>query len=165
MRALVVDDNYTNRRILHEMLLRWKMCPELAESGAGRNYHAPSRGQLRSAPYPLVIVDRHMPEMDGFMLLETVHTDPDLESTAIMMLTSGDQPEDCSPMPGTGRRGICRSSRFRSKSCSSLILRALGKMVKEEKSASAHTLAAIRAISFIDAFSRFAHPAGGRQRV
>src|SRR5207253_4795478 len=32
--VLVVDDNATNRRILHEMLARWQMQPVLADSGA-----------------------------------------------------------------------------------------------------------------------------------
>jgi signal transduction histidine kinase/DNA-binding response OmpR family regulator len=93
MRTLVVDDNHTNRRILQNMLLRWKMFPELAEGGQA------ALSLLRGAavegrPYSLVIVDRHMPEMDGFMLLEQIHADPVLGATAIMMLTSGDQPED-----------------------------------------------------------------------
>jgi signal transduction histidine kinase/DNA-binding response OmpR family regulator len=93
MRALVVDDNYTNRRILHDMLLQWKMFPELADSGTAA-LSMLHRAVAEKRPYPLVIVDRHMPEMDGFMLLEKVHADLALASTAIMMLTSGDQPED-----------------------------------------------------------------------
>jgi signal transduction histidine kinase/DNA-binding response OmpR family regulator len=132
LRALVVDDNFTNRRILHEMLLRWKMCPELAESGADAitMLHFAAR---EKRPYPLVIVDRHMPEMDGFMLLETVHANPDLESTAIMMLTSGDQPEDsrrCQEL-GVAEYAIKPVSQHE---LLKLILRALGKVAKEEQS-------------------------------
>jgi signal transduction histidine kinase/DNA-binding response OmpR family regulator len=133
LRALVVDDNYTNRRILHEMLLRWKMCPELAESGVDAITML-RRAVMEKRPYPLVIVDRHMPEMDGFMLLETVHADPDLESTAIMMLTSGDQPEDsrrCQEL-GVAEYAIKPVSQ---QELLKLILRALGKVAKEEKSA------------------------------
>jgi signal transduction histidine kinase/CheY-like chemotaxis protein len=140
LRALVVDDNYTNRRILHEMLLRWKMCPELAESGA--NAITMLRGAaLEKLPYPLVIVDRHMPEMDGFTLLETIHADPALQSTAIMMLTSGDQPEDsrrCQEL-GVAEYAIKPVSQ---QELLKLILRALGKVAKEEKSAASRTLPA-----------------------
>jgi CheY-like chemotaxis protein len=93
MRALVVDDNYTNRRILHDILLQWKMFPELADSGRAA-LSMLHRSVVEKRPYPLVIVDRHMPEMDGFTLLEKIHAEPALGSTAIMMLTSGDQPED-----------------------------------------------------------------------
>jgi signal transduction histidine kinase/CheY-like chemotaxis protein len=140
LRALVVDDNYTNRRILHEMLLRWKMCPELAESGANAITML-RRAAMEKLPYPLVIVDRHMPEMDGFMLLETIHADPALQSTAIMMLTSGDQPEDsrrCQQL-GVAEYAIKPVSQ---QELLKLILRALGKVAKEEKSAASHTLPA-----------------------
>jgi signal transduction histidine kinase/CheY-like chemotaxis protein len=141
LRALVVDDNYTNRRILHEMLLRWKMCPELAESGA--NAITMLRcAAMEKLPYPLVIVDRHMPEMDGFTLLETIHADPALQSTAIMMLTSGDQPEDsrrCQQL-GVAEYAIKPVSQ---QELLKLILRALGKVAKEEKPASSHTLPAV----------------------
>jgi signal transduction histidine kinase/DNA-binding response OmpR family regulator len=145
MRALVVDDNYTNRRILHEMLLRWKMCPELAESGADAITML-RRAAKEKRAYPLVIVDRHMPEMDGFMLLETVHADPDLESTAIMMLTSGDQPEDsrrCQEL-GVAEYAIKPVSQ---QELLKLILRALGKVAKEEKSVTPHTLPAVQPLS------------------
>jgi signal transduction histidine kinase/DNA-binding response OmpR family regulator len=142
MRALVVDDNYTNRRILHEMLLRWKMCPELAESGADAITML-RRAAKENRAYPLVIVDRHMPEMDGFKLLETVHADPDLKSTAIMMLTSGDQPEDsrrCQEL-GVSEYAIKPVSQ---QELLKLILRALGKVAKEEKSATPRTLPAVQ---------------------
>jgi signal transduction histidine kinase/CheY-like chemotaxis protein len=145
LRALVVDDNYTNRRILHEMLLRWKMCPELAESGADAITML-RRAAKEKRAYPLVIVDRHMPEMDGFMLLETVHADPDLKSTAIMMLTSGDQPEDsrrCQEL-GVAEYAIKPVSQ---QELLKLILRALGKVAKEEKSATPRTLPAVQPLA------------------
>jgi len=93
LRALVVDDNATNRHILRDMLLRWEMRPELAASGQEaltllRN--AAEQGR----PYPLVILDRQMPIMDGFMLLQEIQGEKTLAANAIMMLTSGDQPED-----------------------------------------------------------------------
>src|SRR5882724_5196241 len=72
LRALVVDDNATNRHILRDMLLGWDMRPELAASGEEAIFllqHAAEQGM----PYPLVILDRQMPRMDGFMLLEEIH--------------------------------------------------------------------------------------------
>jgi signal transduction histidine kinase/CheY-like chemotaxis protein len=134
MRALVVDDNYTNRRILHDMLLRWKMFPELAEGGPAA-ISLLRRAVVEGRPYPLVIVDRHMPEMDGFMLLETIHTDPTLDATTVMMLTSGDQPEDslrCQEL-GVAEYAIKPVAR---QELLGLILKALGKSAKEEKPAS-----------------------------
>jgi signal transduction histidine kinase/DNA-binding response OmpR family regulator len=131
LRVLVVDDNYTNRRILHEMLLRWKMVPELAESGpAGIAMLRHAVAEQR--PYPLVIIDRHMPEMDGFIFLEQVHADPELGATSIMMLTSGDQPEDsrrCHEL-GVAEYAIKPVSQ---KELLKLILKALGRLSKDEK--------------------------------
>ena len=142
MRALVVDDNYTNRRILHDMLLRWKMFPELAEGGPAA-LSLLHRAVVEGRPYPLVIVDRHMPEMDGFMLLETIHTDPTLGATTVMMLTSGDLPEDsrrCQEL-GVAEYAIKPVAR---QELLGLILKALGKSAKEEKPASFRPLPVVQ---------------------
>jgi two-component system, sensor histidine kinase and response regulator len=48
----------------------------------------------RGQPFQLVLTDAHMPEVDGFMLAEQIRGDPALGETVIMMLTSGDHPED-----------------------------------------------------------------------
>jgi CheY-like chemotaxis protein len=40
-------------------------------------------------PFPLVLLDGHMPEMDGFMVAEQIQKNPDLAGATIMMLTSG----------------------------------------------------------------------------
>jgi signal transduction histidine kinase/CheY-like chemotaxis protein len=133
LRALVVDDNYTNRRILHDMLLQWKMCPELAEGGPAA-LSLLRRAVVDGRPYPLVIVDRHMPEMDGFMLLEAIHSEATLRATAIMMLTSGDQPADARRCHELGVaeyaiKPVARQELLR------LVLKSLGKSAMEEKPA------------------------------
>ena len=40
------------------------------------------------APYRLVLTDMHMPDMDGFTLVERIRQDPRLATATIMMLTS-----------------------------------------------------------------------------
>jgi CheY-like chemotaxis protein len=40
-------------------------------------------------PYRLVFTDEHMPEMDGFTLVERIRQDPKLDDTIVMILTSG----------------------------------------------------------------------------
>ena len=91
--VLVVDDNRTNRRILQEMLLNWGMKPILAESGASALV-AVSALQNTGAVLPLMLIDAHMPEMDGFALVEEIMQVPELRNTAIIMLTSSSQPGD-----------------------------------------------------------------------
>ncbi len=93
LQVLVVDDNATNRRILHDILLHWHMKPVEKESGQDALATLEqSRGD--GTPYPLVIVDRNMPGMDGFAVVERIRRDPKLADAIIMMLSSSGKQED-----------------------------------------------------------------------
>ena len=81
--VLVVDDNATNRRLLAAWLSRWGMQPILAESGPA----AVKLLQSFAEPIPLVVTDVHMPEMDGFELVQYIKSH--MQSATIVMLTSG----------------------------------------------------------------------------
>jgi two-component system sensor histidine kinase/response regulator len=87
MRVLVVDDNATNRRILEEVLRTWGMVPVPMEGGAAALAEL-RRAAAAGEPYPLVLLDAMMPEMDEFALAAHVRQEPDLAGAAIMMLTS-----------------------------------------------------------------------------
>ena len=93
MPVLVVDDNATNRRILHEMLSTWQMKPTVVESGKAA---LATLEQARNAgkPFALVLLDKVMPEMDGFMLAERIKQNPDLVGASLMMLSSADRHGD-----------------------------------------------------------------------
>jgi CheY-like chemotaxis protein/HPt (histidine-containing phosphotransfer) domain-containing protein len=91
--VLVVDDNATNRRIIEEMLLSWNMRPQVVGNGPAA-LAALQDAMLAGRPFPLVLVDGHMPSMDGFSLAEQIQRQPNLKSTVILMLTSAGQPED-----------------------------------------------------------------------
>ncbi len=69
VRVLVVDDNQTNRRILHEVLTYWGMLPEIAQNGPQALEILAGRQNTQS-PLEVMLLDIHMPEMDGFQLLE-----------------------------------------------------------------------------------------------
>jgi PAS domain S-box-containing protein len=90
LRALVVDDNATNRLILQEMLASWRMQPTIV-SGAEPAYAALREARESQSPYRLVIVDAFMPSVDGFGLVEQARREGLLEQTPVMMLTSGGQ--------------------------------------------------------------------------
>jgi PAS domain S-box-containing protein len=92
-RVLVVDDNDTNRRILEELLTNWTMVPQLADS-APAALKMLQQAESGGRPFHLVLTDVHMPVRDGFSLVEEIRRHKELRSTIIMMLTSGDQPED-----------------------------------------------------------------------
>jgi signal transduction histidine kinase/CheY-like chemotaxis protein len=87
VRVLVVDDNRTNRGILEGMLKRWEM---KATSVEGGNEALKQLLDAREAgdPFGLILTDRHMPEMDGFRLVERIRESPQLATATIMMLTS-----------------------------------------------------------------------------
>jgi len=93
MRVLAVDDNATNRRLLEEILRGWRMVPATAAS-AREALCLITQARQAGEPYELVLTDAHMPGVDGFALVEEIRRDPSLCSTVVMMLTSGDRPED-----------------------------------------------------------------------
>jgi two-component system sensor histidine kinase/response regulator len=91
--VLIADDNKTNRLILEEMLKNWQMRPRLAESGQlalALLREARDGGRV----LPLVLLDAHMPGMDGFEVAASIKDDPGLAGVTIMMLTSDQQPGD-----------------------------------------------------------------------
>jgi PAS domain S-box-containing protein len=93
MRALVVDDNATNRRILDEVLASWQMVPTCAET-ASEAIHLMRQADQEGRPFQLVLTDAHMPEVDGFMLAGDIREQYKATEPVIMMLTSGDRPSD-----------------------------------------------------------------------
>jgi signal transduction histidine kinase/CheY-like chemotaxis protein len=91
--VLVVDDNDTNRRILFEMLLNWGMRPTLAESTRSALV---ALDAVKGSPtaFPLILIDAHMPEMDGFALAKRIVEMPEFRDSVVVMLTSAGQPTD-----------------------------------------------------------------------
>ncbi len=91
--VLVVDDNATNRRILQQTLLNWGMTPTVVNSGRAaldEMERAASAGQ----PFPLVLTDAMMPEMDGFTLAAQIKARPALAGAILLMLSSAGQASD-----------------------------------------------------------------------
>jgi signal transduction histidine kinase/DNA-binding response OmpR family regulator len=89
VRVLVVDDNLTNRRILSDMLWAWGMQPTPVATAPEALAHM-HRGAERGQPFRLVLTDVHMPEVDGFALVERIKKTPNLTNAFILMLTSGE---------------------------------------------------------------------------
>jgi len=93
LRALVVDDNPTNRHILGELLRRHGIAPTLA--GGSTDAEELLGGAHQSAqPFDLLIIDAHMPETDGFTLVERIGHHASASRATIIMLTSAGQRGD-----------------------------------------------------------------------
>ncbi|KQV78850.1 response regulator [Rhizobacter sp. Root1221] len=99
--ALIVDDNSTNLDILRHQLLAWGLRVETASSGA----QALDLLLHRPTVHDLVILDVHMPEMNGLALTERIRATSRLDELKIVMLSSAGL-----DMPATGlaRLGISR---------------------------------------------------------
>jgi two-component system, sensor histidine kinase and response regulator len=87
MRVLLVDDNATNRKILHRQMDIWGMRDGIAENAA--QAIEMMRDALHSGdPYDLAILDMQMPDMDGLQLARHMKADPDLSRMRLVLLTS-----------------------------------------------------------------------------
>jgi PAS domain S-box-containing protein len=93
LRVLVVDDNATNRRVLTGLLRIWEARPTAVDGGLAAITEL-RRAAAAGEPYPLMLTDAMMPEVDGFMLVEELRKEPSLAPRTIMMLTSADRQTD-----------------------------------------------------------------------
>src|SRR5579863_6814145 len=95
LRVLVVDDNNTNRRILFDMTRGWGMRPYATENGA-LALAAMETAEQEPDPFRVILIDCHMPGMDGFELAEKMQTrikrNAEVAEPTVLMLTSGGLP-------------------------------------------------------------------------
>jgi PAS domain S-box-containing protein len=91
--VLIVDDNATNRRILEEVFRNWHMRPVAVDSGVSA-LATLERSLLEDQPFAIVLLDGHMPDMDGFAVAEQISKDSRYASTKLVMLTSAAHPQD-----------------------------------------------------------------------
>jgi signal transduction histidine kinase/DNA-binding response OmpR family regulator len=85
VRVLAIDDNATNRQIVSHQLRAWGCRPDEAASGPE------GLARLRAAaddPFGLVLLDMHMPDMDGAEVARRMRADPRLAGIPIVLLSS-----------------------------------------------------------------------------
>ncbi|QQS55389.1 MAG: response regulator [Candidatus Competibacteraceae bacterium] len=96
LRALVVDDNQTNREILHHLLDVWGMRSDGAVDGA-EALRLLGDARRVGDPYTVALLDGIMPGMSGLDLALAIRGEPQLRDTKLILLTSvmfqGDQYE------------------------------------------------------------------------
>ncbi|HEX6710471.1 MAG TPA: PAS domain S-box protein [Rubrobacter sp.] len=87
LHVLVVDDNATNRQIVHQLVVSWGMRNGMAgdaQSALELLHLAAGNGD----PYDVAILDMQMPGMDGMRLARTIKEDSSIDSTRLILLTS-----------------------------------------------------------------------------
>lgn len=86
-RVLIIDDNSTNIEILENQTAGWGVRNESACSGK-KGLEKLQLAKQAGDPFDVVIVDLHMPEMDGLGVAKRIKDDPTLANVHILVLTS-----------------------------------------------------------------------------
>ena len=87
VRALIVDDNATNRELLNVRLTSWGMRPTETEDGPGA-LKMLYQALKEDDPYRIALIDMQMPSMDGAALGRAIKTEPRFREFKMVMLTS-----------------------------------------------------------------------------
>ena len=89
-RALIVDDNETNRRIVRLYVNACGMITEEAPDGKSA-LAASCQPRNAAQKFDVILCDYQMPEMDGISVCREVHHDPELAGIPLLLLTSLDR--------------------------------------------------------------------------
>ena len=100
-RALIVDDNATNRRVLAEMVTGWGASASTASEArqALAALHAAADDRER---FDVVLLDLNMPGLDGFDLAHLVRADQRVGDVPLVLLTSSAQRGEAQRAEQTG---------------------------------------------------------------
>ncbi|MFO1500245.1 MAG: response regulator [Verrucomicrobiota bacterium] len=85
--VLIVDDNDTNRQILHHQVSAWRMRSQCATNGP-EALALLRREAAAGRCFDLALLDMQMPGMDGLSLARAIHADPCLSATRLVILSS-----------------------------------------------------------------------------
>ena len=85
--VLIVDDNATNREILIHQTSAWEMDNIAVESGRAAMDILQHRA-LQNQYFDVVLLDWHMPDMDGIELAQRIRSNRELNDPALIMLSS-----------------------------------------------------------------------------
>lgn len=104
LRALIIDDNASNRFILRETLSHWGAAVKDAVDGRV-GLEELKKAKDENKPYGLVLLDCRMPGMDGFEVAGHIKKEFNTLGTTVMMLTSDNRSSDVRRCMDTGISG------------------------------------------------------------
>ena len=87
-RILIVDDEFIEREMLGNMLSAVYEVVYAGDGAAALDMIKKDKSKLS-----LIILDLHMPKLDGYSLLEIMHSDPELRRIPVIVLTSEKEAE------------------------------------------------------------------------
>jgi PAS domain S-box-containing protein len=86
-RALVVDDNATNREVIARQLASWRIKAVITQ-GAEAALAAVREAAAAGESFDFGIVDMHMPDTDGLQLAALLHHEPSSANLRLILLSS-----------------------------------------------------------------------------
>jgi len=89
VRVMIVDDHAVNREILHNQVIDWGMRNGSATCGE-EALEMLRRAASLGDPYQILLLDWHIPGMDGMELARQILAQPDLPTPRLVMLSSSD---------------------------------------------------------------------------
>jgi two-component system, sensor histidine kinase and response regulator len=87
LRALIVDDNPTNCKILLRRLGGWEMATAQAQTGTAA-LACLREAALRGEPFDFAVLDYDLPDVDGLQLAHLIKAEPRLAPTHLILLSS-----------------------------------------------------------------------------
>ena len=105
--ALVVDDNGSNREILHHIVTSWGLGNGSVSNGTAALHKLRTRAS-EGRPYELALIDHMMPGMNGMEVAKKIKQDANLNKTRVIMLSSLDTPASPEVMKSYGIDGYLR---------------------------------------------------------
>jgi two-component system sensor histidine kinase/response regulator len=85
IRVLLVDDNPTCRRLLHEQIIAWKMRVDTATNGTAA-LASLRRAAREGDSYSLAIVEQELPNMNGMALARDITAEPEIAGMRLILL-------------------------------------------------------------------------------
>jgi len=136
-RALIVDDNQTNREVLQRQLTAWRVSTACAADGPS------ALASLRSAaqsgqPFHFALLDMQMPGMSGFDVARAVAADPALAGLKMLVLTSMGSMPPFGEITAAGVAG-CLTKPVQQQELHEAVVRLLGGGPQRMLAVSAHT--------------------------
>lgn len=141
-RILVVDDNATNRMLLITLLSNWGCRYETAADAETALAVLREAAQLGD-PFQVALLDQEMPVMNGSELGRLIKTDPSLESTLMVMVTSLGQRGDAAALEKIGFAGYLAKPVRQSQlyECIAMVLGMAAGNAPENRIVTRHTIA------------------------